>query len=51
MPRHALHARCLGFIHPTTKQELYLDSELPEDFRAVLDKWDTYSNAVECPEE
>jgi 23S rRNA pseudouridine1911/1915/1917 synthase len=51
MPRHALHARCLGFIHPKTKQELYLDSPLPEDFRAVLDKWDTYSNAVECPEE
>lgn len=51
MPRHALHARCLGFVHPTTKQELYLDSELPEDFRSMLDKWDTYSNAVECPEE
>jgi 23S rRNA pseudouridine1911/1915/1917 synthase len=51
MPRHALHARCLGFIHPKTKQELYLDSELPEDFRSVLAKWDTYSNAVECPEE
>ena len=45
MPRHALHARCLGFIHPATKQEVYFDSELPADFRAVLDKWDSYTSA------
>jgi 23S rRNA pseudouridine1911/1915/1917 synthase len=51
MPRHALHARCLGFVHPTTKKELYLDSELPEDFRAVLEKWESYSKAVECPDD
>ena len=43
MPRHALHARCLGFIHPATKQEVYFDSELPEDFRSVLEKWESYS--------
>ncbi len=42
MPRHALHARSLGFVHPTTKQEVRFESELPADFRAVLEKWDNY---------
>lgn len=42
MPRHALHARSLGFVHPATGEEVYFESELPEDFRAVLDKWDAY---------
>ena len=42
LPRHALHARSLGFIHPTTRKEVYFESELPADMKAVLDKWDTY---------
>lgn len=42
MPRHALHARSLGFVHPATKQEVHFESELPADFLAVLDRWDTY---------
>ncbi len=42
MPRHALHARSLGFVHPKTRQEVYFESELPADFRGVLDRWDTY---------
>ncbi|MBB6612913.1 RluA family pseudouridine synthase [Pontibacter sp. Tf4] len=44
MPRQALHAKSLGFIHPTTKQELQFNSELPEDFVAVLEKWALYEN-------
>ncbi len=35
--RQALHAKTLGFIHPATKAHLHFDSELPDDFRAVLD--------------
>jgi 23S rRNA pseudouridine1911/1915/1917 synthase len=46
MPRQALHARCLGFIHPTTGREVYFESELPEDFRAVLARWENYSQRV-----
>jgi 23S rRNA pseudouridine1911/1915/1917 synthase len=42
MPRQALHAKSLGFVHPRTKEWLQFDSELPADFRAVLDKWEMY---------
>lgn len=36
MPRQALHAKTLGFQHPSTKKIIRLDSELPSDFREVL---------------
>jgi 23S rRNA pseudouridine1911/1915/1917 synthase len=42
MPRHALHAKTLGFIHPSTGEKMTFDSELPEDFTAVLAKWRHY---------
>lgn len=42
IPRQALHAKSLGFVHPTTKKWMQFDSELPEDFTAVLDKWEHY---------
>jgi len=46
MPRHALHARALGFVHPSTHREVMFDSELPDDFRALLSKWETYTAAA-----
>ncbi|OYU94588.1 MAG: RNA pseudouridine synthase [Bacteroidetes bacterium B1(2017)] len=42
MPRQGLHAKSLGFIHPTTKKKIFFDSELPADFTAVLEKWRHY---------
>lgn len=45
MPRHALHARSLGFDHPTTGRRLEFDSDMPDDFRSVLDRWETYTAA------
>jgi 23S rRNA pseudouridine1911/1915/1917 synthase len=42
MPRHALHAKSLGFIHPASRKEVLFDSDLPADFTAVLDKWRKY---------
>lgn len=42
MPRQALHAKSLGFEHPVSKQYMQFDSELPADFRAVLEKWEHY---------
>ncbi|RAW03297.1 RluA family pseudouridine synthase [Pseudochryseolinea flava] len=42
IPRQALHAKSLGFIHPITKQFLQFESDLPQDFLDVLDKWDHY---------
>ena len=43
MPRHALHAKCLGFIHPATGKEMFFDSELPKDMSTVLEKWRNYA--------
>ncbi len=42
MPRQALHARSLGFIHPATGEKMYFEVGLPEDFQSVLDKWRSY---------
>ena len=38
-PRQALHAKTLGFVHPTTKAQMDFDSEWPEDFRQLIEKW------------
>lgn len=43
MPRQALHAKSLGFIHPRTHQFMQFETELPEDFEAVLAKWELYA--------
>ena len=43
IPRHALHAKSLGFAHPKDGKPMFFDSELPEDFTAVLDKWRQYA--------
>ena len=40
--RQALHAKELGFIHPTTKEKVHFESELPEDMKAVIEKWRNY---------
>lgn len=42
IPRQALHAKTLGFVHPVTKQFMQFDSELPQDFIDVLEKWEHY---------
>jgi 23S rRNA pseudouridine1911/1915/1917 synthase len=41
-PRQALHAKELGFIHPTTKQPMHFESGLPNDMQAVIEKWRKY---------
>ena len=43
LPRQALHAKTLGFTHPTTGAFLQFNSEIPEDIEACLAKWRTYS--------
>ncbi|HBK89928.1 MAG TPA: RNA pseudouridine synthase, partial [Cytophagales bacterium] len=42
LPRQALHAKTLGFIHPSTGKHVQFDSELPEDFAGVIEKWEHY---------
>ncbi len=41
--RQALHAKTLGFIHPTTKEDKLFVSELPKDMQQVIDKWRKYT--------
>lgn len=42
LPRQALHARELGFVHPVTGERLMFTSELPEDFAKAVEKWRSY---------
>ena len=42
LPRQALHARSLGFVHPTTGEDLLFESDLPSDMVGVLERWRTY---------
>ena len=43
LPRQALHAKTLGFIHPTTNEYLEFDSEIPQDIKNCVEKWKQYS--------
>ena len=43
LPRQALHAKTLGFIHPKTKEKLSFDTAVPDDMTSVIDKWRLYS--------
>lgn len=43
IPRQALHAKSLGFLHPETKEYMFFDSDLPEDLNNVVEKWRNYS--------
>lgn len=45
-PRHALHAKTLGFIHPETGKEMFFDSDLPKDMEDILTKWRGYVQSV-----
>jgi len=43
LPRQALHAKTLGFTHPTSGKFLQFDSPMPEDIEACLEKWRNYT--------
>ena len=44
LPRQALHAKTLGFIHPRTGKPIRFDSPLPEDMKQLIEKWRRYSS-------
>ncbi len=50
LPRHALHAKSLGFNHPITGKYIHFDSELPADMQAVLTKWRGYAVSMALEE-
>ncbi|MDB4710769.1 RluA family pseudouridine synthase [Flavobacteriales bacterium] len=43
LPGQALHAKSLGFVHPKTGEDMLFDSELPENFQQLVDKWRRYA--------
>jgi 23S rRNA pseudouridine1911/1915/1917 synthase len=45
LPRQALHAKTLGFIHPTTKEFIRFDTDLPQDMTACIEKWNNYAKS------
>jgi len=44
LPRQALHAKTLGFVHPKTGEFMSFTSEVPNDIQECIDKWRHYSN-------
>jgi 23S rRNA pseudouridine1911/1915/1917 synthase len=43
LPRQALHAKTLGFIHPKTGEPMIFNTEIPEDIQACIEKWRNYA--------
>ncbi|NRD24675.1 RluA family pseudouridine synthase [Winogradskyella litoriviva] len=43
LPRQALHAKTLGFVHPTTGEFMKFESEIPEDIAQCVEKWRQYA--------
>ena len=43
LPRQALHAKTLGFEHPTTGEFMRFTSEIPSDIQECIEKWRDYS--------
>ncbi len=40
--RQALHAKTLGFIHPTSGKEMFFEAPIPDDIEQVIEKWRKY---------
>jgi 23S rRNA pseudouridine1911/1915/1917 synthase len=45
IPRQALHAKTLGFVHPTTGKNMFFESELPQDMKQVIERWQVFAKA------
>jgi 23S rRNA pseudouridine1911/1915/1917 synthase len=51
LPRQALHAKTLGFIHPNTGEMMRFDTEIPKDMADCIEKWRNYSKSNASEEE
>lgn len=45
LPRQALHAKTLGFVHPISGQMMRFDTEIPQDMIDCIEKWRNYSKS------
>ncbi|MGJ8549845.1 RluA family pseudouridine synthase [Winogradskyella wichelsiae] len=48
LPRQALHAKTLGFVHPTTNEFMRFESEVPEDMTLCIEKWRHYARHMDA---
>jgi 23S rRNA pseudouridine1911/1915/1917 synthase len=51
LPRQALHAKTLGFVHPTTSEYMRFDTEIPQDMTDCSEKWRNYTKSHETDDE
>jgi 23S rRNA pseudouridine1911/1915/1917 synthase len=51
LPRQALHAKTLGFVHPTSGEFMRFDSEVPDDMASCIEKWRQYAKNSTLEEE
>ncbi len=45
LPRQALHAKTLGFVHPISGQMMRFDTDIPQDMVDCIEKWRNYSKS------
>lgn len=45
LPRQALHAKSLGFEHPTTGEQMHFETPIPEDMIQAIEKWRAYAHS------
>lgn len=43
LPRQALHARTLGFVHPVTGEQMHFETDIPKDMTDCIDRWRNYA--------
>ncbi|EON75682.1 Ribosomal large subunit pseudouridine synthase D [Lunatimonas lonarensis] len=46
LPRQALHARSLGFVHPVSGEKMFFEAPIPRDMSEAIDKWEEYVNQM-----
>lgn len=51
LPRQALHAKTLGFVHPTTNEYMRFDTEIPQDMADCIEKWRNYTKSHDTDNE
>ncbi len=51
LPRQALHAKTLGFVHPVTGKMMRFDTDIPKDMADCIEKWRNYSKSNAAEEE
>ncbi len=44
LPRQALYAKSLGFVHPVSGKRMFFNSDLPEDMQTVIERWKVYTS-------